>query len=224
MSFSDRPSVARIAPFAIYIAFLPIGQALAWLFPTSDLRWLYGLQIGLTGLALAWFWRRYGELHVSAAMRLNDVLTAISAGLMVFVLWINLDHSLVRFGDTGGGFDPRGADGNFNLLLVGVRVAGAAILVPIMEELFWRSFLARWIDRPGFLEHPPQRISIKAIVMSSALFAVEHTLWLAGLLAGIAYAVIYRRSGNLWVPALSHAITNGALAWWVLHTGSWQFW
>lgn len=224
MRFSDKPAFARIVPFALYIAFLPIGQGLASLLPTADLRWLYGLQIALTGFALALFWRRYGELHVRAAMRVGDVLTAIVAGLLVFVLWINLDHPTLRFGDTGNGFDPRSADGNLNLLLVIVRVTGAVIVVPLMEELFWRSFLARWVDRPGFLEHSPQRISLKAIAMCSALFAVEHTLWFAGLLAGIIYVVVYRRTGNLWLPVLSHGVTNGALAWWVLHTGNWQFW
>lgn len=224
MRLLNKPEVARIAPFAAYIAFLPIGQAMTSVLPDIDLRWLYGFQIALTGLTLAAFWRRYGELQVRAAVRACDLLTAVIAGLLVFCLWINLDHPALRFGDTGRGFDPRNTDGSVNPLLVIVRVGGAAVVVPLMEELFWRSFLARWIDRPSFLEHPPQRISIKAIAMSSALFAVEHTLWLAGLLAGVIYAALYRRSGNLWVPVLSHAVTNGVLAWWVLHTGNWKFW
>ena len=224
IKLADRPAVSRIVPFAVYIAFLPIGQALAALLPDSDLRWLYGLQIALTGSALALFWRRYGELHVRAALRVNDVLTAVIAGLLVFVLWINLDHATLRFGDAGSGFDRRYADGSINPLLAMVRAVGAAVVVPLMEELFWRSFLARWIDRSSFLAYPPQRISMEAIAMSSALFAVEHTLWFAGLLAGIIYAALYRRSGNLWVPVLSHAVTNGALAWWVVHTGNWRFW
>lgn len=224
MRLLNRPEVARIAPFAAYIAFLPIGQAMTSVLPDADLRWLYGFQIGLTGLALAVFWRRYGELQVRAAVRACDLLTAVIAGLLVFGLWINLDHPALRFGDTGRGFDPRNTDGHVNPLLVIVRVGGAAVVVPLMEELFWRSFLARWIDRSSFLEYPPQRISIKAIAMSSVLFAVEHTLWFAGLLAGIIYAALYRRSGNLWVPVLSHAVTNGVLAWWVLHTGNWKFW
>jgi len=224
MNLIDRPEFARIAPFAVYITFLPIAKGTASLLPDADLRWVYGLQISLTGLALALFWRRYGEVHVRAAVRASDLWAAIIAGLLVFGLWINLDHPTLRFGELSGGFNPRNADGRTNLLLVFARVVGAAVVVPLMEELFWRSFLARWIDRPSFLEYPPQRISIKAIAMSSALFAVEHTLWFAGLLAGIVYATLYRRSGNLWVPVLSHAVTNGALAWWVLQTGNWQFW
>lgn len=224
MRFADRPEVPRIAPFAIYVAFLPVGEVLASFVPGADLRWLYPIQISLTSLTLAVFWRRFGELRVRAAVRAIDLVVGLVGGLVVFVLWINLDHPALRFGDQGGSFDPRHSDGVIDPMLLIVRVAGAAMVVPLMEELFWRSFLARWIDRSSFLEHPAQRISIRAIAVSSALFAVEHTLWFAGLLAGIIYAALYRRSGNLWVPVLSHAATNSALAWWVVHTGNWQFW
>lgn len=224
MKYTDHPAVARVVPFSVYIAFLPIGQALQSLWPDADVRWLYGVQVLLTGLALALLRDRYVELRAPAAVRMGDVLVAIVVGLLVFGFWINLDHPLLRLGDAGGGFDPRLGDGHIDIALAGVRMTGATLVVPVMEELFWRSFLARWIDRPGFLEHLPQRISMRAIALSSIVFAVEHTLWVAGLLAGIVYAALYRRSGNLWVPILSHAVTNGALAWWVLHTGNWQFW
>ncbi|MBK8335658.1 MAG: CAAX prenyl protease-related protein [Sterolibacteriaceae bacterium] len=221
---ADHPAVARVVPFVIFIAFLPVGQALQSLLPDADLRWLYGVQVLLTGLALLLFWREYGELHVRAAAPMTDVPIAIFSGILVFVLWISLDYPIFRLGDAGAGFDPRLGDGNLDFALVSLRVAGAVLVVPVMEELFWRSFLARWIDRPGFLEHLPQRLSIRAVALSSIVFAVEHTLWVAGLLAGIVYAALYRHSGNLWIPILSHAVTNGVLAWWVVHTGNWQFW
>jgi CAAX prenyl protease-like protein len=55
-------------------------------------------------------------------------------------------------------------------------------------------------------------------------FALEHHLWFAGLLAGVAYGWLYIRAGNLWVPVVAHTITNGLLGVWVLHTGHWEFW
>lgn len=218
-----RPAIVRIAPFAIYMSFLPAGQLLARFLPGVDLRPLYGVQIASTAIALAFFWRQYGELHVRAAIRAKDILVAVSCGLMVFVLWVSLDHPIFLLGGMDGGFDPRD-DGVINWALASVRVFGASLVVPVMEELFWRSFLARWIDRPSFLEQPPQRISLKAVALTSALFAVEHTLWFAGLIAGIVYAWLYRRTGNLWVPVISHMVTNCLLAVWVLRTASWQFW
>lgn len=224
MRILDRPEVPRIVPFAIYIAFLPIGEALAALVPGVDLRWLYGLQIALTSLAIAIFWPRFGELKVRAAVRASDWILGLFGGLLVFVLWIHLDLPALRFGEQGSGYDPRRPDGGIDPLLAGVRIAGAVVVVPLMEELFWRSLLMRWIDRSSFLELPPQRVTMQAIAISSVIFAVEHTLWFAGFLAGVVYCALYRRSGNLWVPVLSHAVTNGALAWWVVQTGNWQFW
>ncbi len=223
MTLARHPALARIVPFAIYIAFLPAGQVLAGLLPGVDLRPLYGVQIGLTAISLAVFWRQYGELRVRSAIRIQDTMLAVLFGVLIFVLWITLDHPFLLLGEMGGGFDPRN-DGRVDLSLAIVRVLGASLVVPVMEELFWRSFLARWVDRPSFLEQPPQRISLKAIALTSALFAVEHTLWFAGLLAGIAYAWLYRRTGNLWVPVMAHMVTNSILAAWVLHTGSWQYW
>jgi len=105
-----------------------------------------------------------------------------------------------------------------------LRLLALAAVVPVMEELFWRSFLMRWIAARDFLALDPRRAGLAAFALSSALFASEHSLWLAGLLAGVAYAWLYRRSGNLWTAILSHAITNAALGTYVLATGSWQFW
>jgi CAAX prenyl protease-like protein len=53
---------------------------------------------------------------------------------------------------------------------------------------------------------------------------VEHSLWAAGILAGLAYGWLYMKTNNLWVPILAHAVTNGMLGLWVLHTGQWTFW
>jgi CAAX prenyl protease-like protein len=63
-----------------------------------------------------------------------------------------------------------------------------------------------------------------AVLIGSVLFGLEHGLWLAGIVAGLAYARLYRASGNLRALIASHALTNLALALWVLHSGQWPFW
>ena len=93
-----------------------------------------------------------------------------------------------------------------------------------MEELFWRSFLMRWFERAQFETVLPQRVGLKAIALSTFVFTLVHTLWLAAVIAGLAYALLYVRTGKLWVPVIAHAVTNGALGMWVLATGNWQFW
>jgi len=82
----------------------------------------------------------------------------------------------------------------------------------------------RWIDKPDFLSLDPRKVSHRSLLMSSALFALEHTQWFAGFLAGFAYGWLYRKTGKLWLPILAHAITNAMLGLWVLNTGNWRFW
>jgi CAAX prenyl protease-like protein len=105
-----------------------------------------------------------------------------------------------------------------------VRWVGATLLVPVMEELFWRSFLMRWIEQPVFEGVDPQQVGLKAIVLSTFVFVLVHTMWLAAAIAGLAYAWLYVRSGKLWLPVIAHTVTNGALGVWVVATGNWQFW
>ncbi|MDP3331927.1 MAG: CAAX prenyl protease-related protein [Methylococcaceae bacterium] len=93
-----------------------------------------------------------------------------------------------------------------------------------MEELFWRSFIMRWIDRADFSALSPVNISTKALFISSILFASEHSYWFAGLVAGLVYGLLYIRTQNLWAPVIAHAVTNGVLGVWVLYTGHWNYW
>ena len=93
-----------------------------------------------------------------------------------------------------------------------------------MEELFWRSFIMRWLAKPRFLGVDPKAIGWMPLLVSSTLFATEHHRWLAGLLAGFAYGWLYVRTGTLWVPVIAHAVTNALLGVWVLQTGPWTFW
>jgi len=54
--------------------------------------------------------------------------------------------------------------------------------VPLMEELFWRSFLMRWIQAARFEAVVPQRVGLKAVLLSTFVFVLAHTLWLAAAL------------------------------------------
>jgi hypothetical protein len=216
-------ALPRIIPFAVFIGFIALDAPLAKLAPSlgMDPRWWYGVRTLAGAVLLVAFWRHYTELR-SLAARASDWLLAVAIGTVVFVLWVNLDIGPLTFGRAAG-YDPR-SDGTIDWALATTRVAGAVLLVPVMEELFWRSFVMRWVTNPAFLTVRPAQTGWKALIISSASFAVEHHLWFAGLLAGLAYGWLYMRSGNLWVPIAAHAVTNGLLAGWVLYTGRWEFW
>jgi CAAX prenyl protease-like protein len=121
-------------------------------------------------------------------------------------------------------WNPTDSRGEINWAMAIVRLLGAAAVVPIMEELFWRSLVLRWIRNPDFTSVAPAHAGAMALLVSSVLFGFEHHEWLAGVLAGLAYAGTYMRTGNLWCAVVAHALTNFLLGVWVLHTGRWQFW
>jgi CAAX prenyl protease-like protein len=222
----NRAAWFRILPFAAYLAFIVIGDVLARLgVPQGALRWLYPAKIALVALLLALFWRQYKELSREFSrfyLAPMQLLTAVATGVLVLVLWIGLDAGWMVIGSPSG-FDPR-VDGRIDWLLVAIRIAGAALVVPVMEELFWRSFLMRWVDAPDFESVAPSQLTIKSFVITVVLFGVEHNLWLAGIVAGAAYSLLYMRHRNLWSPILAHAVTNGLLGVWVVRTGSWSYW
>lgn len=222
----SRAAWLRIAPFAVFILLL----ALRGVAPEDgswgiDSRWLYAVQVVLVSGLLMMFWREYGELFRQNWPSFSETLLALVVGLLVFYLWTLLDAPWMRLdGVATAPFRPIGPQGEVLWPLVAVRWAGAALLVPVMEELFWRSFLMRWIEGAQFETVDPRRVGLKAIVLSTFVFTLAHTLWLAAIVAGLAYAWLYRRTGKLWVPIIAHAVTNGALGVWVVLTGNWAYW
>jgi CAAX prenyl protease-like protein len=213
----------RVLPFAVYLGFIGIQDVLERAgLGAAQLRWLYAVKIGAVLLALLACRRHYTEL---SRARLGAATAAVSvlAGVLVLALWISLNADWMQIG-VSSGFNPTDAAGRIDWMLVAVRIAGAALIVPVMEELFWRSFLLRWLEQQHFLAVHPSAVKLKSVVITVLLFGIEHNLWLAGMVAGAAYTLLYMRSGTLWAPILAHAVTNGLLGAWILATSSWTYW
>lgn len=218
------PILFRAIPFAVFITLLAVepwlGRQLAGVL---DARWLYGVRSIIVAGLLLLFWRRYDELAVCRP-RVREYLLALGVGLAVLVIWLKLDAGFFVLGQSGAGFDPRTADGSLDWPLAVMRLAGSALVVPVMEELFWRSLVMRWLENADFAAVDPARVGIFALLFSSLAFGFEHNQWAAGILAGLAYGWLYLRSRNLWLPIIAHTVTNAGLGVWVLATGSWYFW
>lgn len=221
----SRAARVRVIPFAVFMGLLALRGALpadgSW---GIDPRWIYGLTVVVVGALLAWWWREYGELSAQVLPSMREALLGVGVGLVVFGLWINLAAPWMQLGTPTAAFVPLDAQGQPIWPLIAVRWIGAALIVPVMEELFWRSFLMRWFDHEIFEGVVPQQVGLRAIVLSTFVFMLAHTLWLAAIVAGLAYAWLYRRTGTLWVPVIAHAVTNGLLGAWVVATGHWAFW
>ena len=222
-----RTVVIRAAPFLLFVGFLMLSSAATGWFDlgvSSSLgSWLVIGRAILVTIVLALFWTAYSELRDPSSVSAVDWATAVVAGLVVFIVWVEL-HQAGAVMTQSDKFAPLLADGSLDWPMAMLRLAGLALVVPVMEELFWRSLVLRWIDHHDFLGVEPRKVGLSAFLITTALFALEHDMLLAGAFAGLVYNALYMWSGNLWVPILAHAITNGVLGIWILATGNWRLW
>ena len=227
VTWLQSPALPRVVPFAIFMVFVAAGSLVPEPVPVPagewDPRWIYALRAVAAGAALLYFWRQFVELH-DWRLSMSETSLAVAAGIGVLVLWLLLDEGWFAF-DLGAGFDPRryGSE-DIDWPVTVFRLLGLAIVVPVIEELFWRSFLMRWLEKPNFLAVKPRAVSMRALLITSIVFALEHSQWLAGFIAGVVYGWLYVRTGRLWVPVLSHAVTNGLLGAYILIARDWRFW
>jgi CAAX prenyl protease-like protein len=221
----SRSALIRLLPFLVFMLLLALRGAApadgSW---GIDPRWLYGLGVALVGALLFAFRGEYGELARQNLPDRREVALAVAVGAILSVLWVNLDAPWMSLDTAAASFVPVNTTGQIDWPLVAVRWVGAALLVPVMEELVWRSFLMRWIEHPQFETVDPRRVGVRAVLLSTFVFVLVHTLWLAAVVAGLAYALLYIRTGKLWVAVIAHGTTNATLGVWVVATGQWQFW
>lgn len=155
-------------------------------------------------------------------------LPAVGVGLAVTIAWIGLDAlPYPRFGDVGKrqAFDPGMLAPAARIGFLAVRLFGLVLLVPLIEELFWRSFLIRWLIDPDFQKVPIGKVTPVAAAVVSVLFAAAHPAeWLPALLTGFAWAGVLWKTKSVSACVVSHAVANLVLGIYVLATGAYWFW
>jgi len=217
------PSLPYLAPFCAFIAFLALERYLP-----IGVEWLYPTRVLVVTAVAAVFSRNVLDFGV------RSWLGTIALGVAVFVIWIGPDvlwpsyrsHWLFTNSITGEVKSSAPDHVRTSLVFIAFRVAGCTLLVPVIEELFWRGWLTRWIIDPNdFRRVPLGAYTATSFWVGSALFASEHgPFWEVGLIAGVAYNWWMRRTRSLGDCILAHAVTNGCLSAYVLASGKWQYW
>ena len=168
------------------------------------------------------------------ALRPSAPWGSVAMGVAVFAIWIAPDlifgpgyrHSPF-FENPVLGFAASSAPAGLkrNIAFLIVRTLGCTALVPVLEELFWRGWLMRWIIERDFQTVKIGTYAPFAFWAVALLFASEHgPYWEVGLIAGVAYNWWCVRTKNLADCMLAHAVTNGLLSAYVLFAGQWQYW
>ncbi len=212
-------ALAYTLPFAVFIALL----ALATLFPIPI--WV---RFAISCAAI---------LAVSRSVLLSDrirkPLLSILLGIAVFAIWVGPEilfpgyHRFWLFsnsilGHPAASTPPKSQHDPVFLLF---RILISVAVVPVIEELFWRGWLMRWLIDRDFARVPLGTYNTQAFWIVAALFASEHgSYWDVGLVTGAIYNWWMVRTRSLWSCILMHAVTNGCLAWFVIARGQWQYW
>jgi CAAX prenyl protease-like protein len=170
-----------------------------------------------------YFWPAYQELRDKVCASAGEALLVLVVGGLVYVAWVRMDWSWAMQGQPAG-YNPFQAAAGAGIILAGIRIFGAAVVVPVMEELFWRSFLIRYLVTPTFTTVRLGTFTPVSCGVTIVLFGLEHHLWLAGMMAGAAYNLVLYKTRRLWPCILAHAITNLCLGIHVLVSGEWHWW
>ena len=213
-------SIPYVAPFATFLLFLAISK-LGGEGSSSAIYWAYPIQTVVCG-AMIVFFRRYFSWQLN-----QGLVFSLIAGLLVLGIWVAPQVSGFS-GPRTEGFNPdlfRSGTFSYSAIL-GLRFLRLALVVPIVEELFWRGFLLRYLIATRFDSVPFGTFSWSSFLIVSLLFAAEHAQqdWLPGLLAGGIYNAVAYRTKSLSCCVVAHAITNFGLGIYIVRTRQWGFW
>lgn len=237
-------AAAFIAPLAVFLALLPLVDLVArrhslepWFLRAPE-HWIYPLQT-FACLAVLWFFRRHYRFAPWTGIGLAVVL-----GIVTIAVWIAPArlHEVLGLGEGAtwwrwlgvaprtDGFDPGVFEGSPAVwwTVVVLRFVRLVVVVPLVEEIFWRGFLMRWLvdpDRP-FWEIPFGTYRLRAVVVTTVCFALAHQPvdYLGAVVFGLAMAWLAVRTRSLGACVIMHAIANLLLGLYVLWTRQWGFW
>jgi len=221
----------RYFPFAIFMLFIGFEEIVHFaadrgLLTTNitTFYYLYPFKVLIVAYLLFRYRDKYNELDFNDLCNLPVTIAVTIAGLLAFVLWINLDMTF-SLSPTPQDFNPTHLTGGWvRVFMTASRVCGAVLVVPLMEELFWRSFLIRYIIKKNIQSVPLALFTWPSFLLSVLLFGTEHNFILAGMMAGTFYNITLYKTRSIAQCVLAHAVTNLALAIYVLLTGKWYFW
>jgi exosortase E/protease (VPEID-CTERM system) len=204
---AEDTALVWLAPFiGLMAASIVISAA------SPNEHWLYFLRVAGIGLAL-WLFR---DFYMGLVARVSPV--ALLAGAAVGAAWIATDP------DPAGNTELKTWLTQVHLSVLSgwflVRGIGTIVLVPIAEELAFRGYLHRAIEKLGLAS--PAVMTAVAFVVTSVLFGVIHQRWLAGMLAGAVYALVMYRSRRMSDPIAAHMASNAVIFAWALYYQQWS--
>ena len=214
-------TLAWVGPFAVFALWLLVGKKLPIAYPAKELL-LYAIIIAAI-VGFSWRVLPRSAPHWRAS---------IALGIAVCAMWVAPDALIPGWRDhwifqnaVTGKVTTSIPPNELTPLMMVLRTLRAALLIPILEELFWRGWLPRWLQDTRFERIPLGQYTRFAFWATALLFAAEHgPFWEVGLLCGVIYNWWMSRTRSLGDLMLVHGVTNLCLSLYVVVTGRWGFW
>ncbi len=224
------PWLPYVAPMATFLVMTAMEDWLPRTAPDSATiayyPWVYSIKISVVVIMMIWSRSTWRDLQPRPSWAAVGLSVAI--GLAVALVWVGSDGYYPVYGSIGSraAYDPSILTSTSRMAFLAVRFFGLVLVVPLIEELFWRSFVIRWIIDPDRFDLVPiGRVTLASAAITAALFSLEHPAeWLPALATGFAWAWLLRWSKSVTACFISHAVANLGLGIYVLATGQWKFW
>ena len=189
------PNAARILPFAIFMLSALLVQAFS-----QSPSVVYPLRALAMAAGIGLFWQVYASLLRPPSM------VSLAAGAAIGLMWVLVPYNPADVSPAHGGLT-----GSALLLWLLVRGIGTIVLVPIIEELFFRDYLENKLR--SFAG------SIVAALITASLFAALHDRWIEAFLAGLLFSWVMRRRKRVFDAIAAHAVANAIVFAVALATG-----
>jgi len=217
---SASPIHARVLPYVLILVLTFAQDSMG----EGARYWLYFAKM-ILGAWCIWEMR-----SLVSEMKWAFSIEAVIAGIAVFAIWVFLDpyypkfEVLFKMGEPWNPFKQYGEGSGMGWFFVWVLTLGSAIVVPPLEEVFYRSFLYRYCVRTDFENMPLNRFHPTSFIVISLIFGLVHFQWIGGILCGVIFQWLVIRKNRLGDAMLAHGITNFLLGLWIYWKGDWKFW
>ena len=216
MTVKANPIFRYLAPFFTFMIFTELQR---WGSATSVF-WIYGLKTLTTALVFCICFKSFQHEIIG-----YFDLKAVGLGLLVLVIWV-VPYAFIDVPKEVT-FNPEAFDSVLTrFIAILFRMLGASLIVPLIEELVWRSFLMRYLIKKDFLGVSIGTYAHLAFWGTVIAFTLVHRMWEwpVAFITGILYGLYLVKTKNLIGCIIAHSVTNLGLAFYVLITKQWYFW
>lgn len=233
VSTAPRAEWAYVLPMAVFLGFTYVGGTWKDWYPAS-----YVAKTIVVAILLFFCWRYYTKL------RWTNLGLGFVVGVVGLIQWVGMEKLLMAGGPAlawtrmtadirAEAFRPFEHIESAGLMwaFIAVRWAGASLVVPVMEELFWRDWMWRTIASPNdYRLHGVGEYDRNAFWFVPLIFAMVHPQWLTAILWALMVAWLLWRTKSIGACIVAHATTNfllGAyvlISWYGFGKDEWFFW